>query len=123
LPVAERRPRRTRNSWTCERCQVNVSWMPGSEAPEQPAGWSIDKHGTYCLLCRRSLAADEALAQLPETTPRDKRAKARTTALIEFEILRDPERGNGEIARVVRSSVPAVAKARERLEIPEPSRN
>jgi hypothetical protein len=36
--------------------------------------------------------------------------------LIEFEIRRDPDRPNGEIAKVVRCSVPAVMKARRRIE-------
>jgi hypothetical protein len=39
----------------------------------------------------------------------------RAQALIEFEIRRDPDRPNGEIAKVVRCSVPAVLKARQRL--------
>ena len=45
-----------------------------------------------------------------------------TTALIEFEVKRDPNRGNGEIAKACRSSIPAVAKARKRLGYDEPVR-
>ena len=52
----------------------------------------------------------------PDTATLEERAKIRTTALIEFEIDRDPDRPNGEIAKVVRCSVPAVLKARKRLE-------
>ena len=53
---------------------------------------------------------------------REKRAKLRSTALIEFEVKRDPNRGNGEIAKACRSSIPAVAKARKRLGYDEPVR-
>jgi DNA-binding Lrp family transcriptional regulator len=35
--------------------------------------------------------------------------------VIDFEIKRDPDRPNGEIAKIVRCSVPAVLKARKRL--------
>ena len=52
----------------------------------------------------------------PRASTLEERAKIRTTALIEFEIDRDPDRPNGEIAKVVRCSVPAVLKARKRLE-------
>ena len=120
MTVAERTSEKT---WTCERCQVTVRWMKGADAPKLPAGWSDDRHGTYCLLCRRATAADAALDDAPEGTNRQGRAKLRAAALIEFEILRDPDRGNGEIARACRSSIPAVAKARRKLDIPEPSRN
>ena len=55
-------------------------------------------------------------AASPEGSTLEERAKIRTTALIEFEIDRDPDRPNGEIAKVVRCSVPAVLKARKRME-------
>jgi hypothetical protein len=37
--------------------------------------------------------------------------------VVEFEVLRDPDRNNGQIARACRTSVPAVLKARKRLGI------
>lgn len=130
MTVAEKTPRKTssrsrgtsKDSWTCERCEVTVSWLPGSDTPKLPTGWTDDKKGTYCLLCRRALAAEAALDDAPSNTTRENRAKLRSAALIEFEIKRDPERGNGEIARACRSSVPAVVKARKRLGIAEPTR-
>lgn len=121
-----RTTRRSRSShtrkWTCERCEVTVSWLPDFDAPKLPSGWVDNKSGTFCLLCRRAIAAEAALDDAPENMPREKRAKLRSTALIEFEVKRDPNRGNGEIAKACRSSIPAVAKARKRLGIAEPVR-
>ena len=51
---------------------------------------------------------DEAPAQ---------RAKIRSQAVVEFEIRRDPDRRDGDIARAARCSVMAVSKARKRLGI------
>ena len=113
------KPSRRRGSTAethCERCGVVSRWMPGHERRGPPAGWV--KRGTnhYCLSCRRALATEEADAASPDTATLEERAKIRTQALIEFEIDRDPDRPNGEIAKVVRCSVPAVLKARKRLE-------
>ena len=106
------------------RCNLTCGFCyAGCGSARLPAGWSDDRHGTFCLLCRRAHAADAALENAPSDTNRQGRAKLRAAALIEFEILRDPDRGNGEIARACRSSIPAVAKARRKLDIPEPSRN
>jgi hypothetical protein len=44
------------------------------------------------------------------------RAKLRSTAVVEFEIERNPERPEGEIARAARTSIAAVRKARKRLD-------
>lgn len=112
MPTATRT---STSSWTCDRCAVTIRWMDGHEAKGLPAGWSVDKRGTHCLSCRRSLAA-EAACEGVEGTTREDRAKLRRQALIDFEILREPDRPNGEIAKVVSCSVPAVVKARKRLE-------
>jgi hypothetical protein len=90
--------------------------MPGHERRGPPAGWERKGDQAYCLSCRRARATEEADANAPKTATLEERAKIRTTALIEFEIDRDPDRPNGEIAKVVRCSVPAVLKARKRLE-------
>jgi hypothetical protein len=103
-------------SWTCERCEVTASWAAGAEHPRLPRGWIADGDGTFCLGCRRALAGEAALDDAADTT-RDERAKARRAAMLEFEVRRDPDRGNGEIARACRSSVPAVINARRRLGI------
>ncbi|HEY8000730.1 MAG: hypothetical protein ACHQJ5_07965 [Vicinamibacteria bacterium] len=116
---AIKKPSRSRGTTTefhCARCGVISRWMPGHERRGPPAGWMKRGDKTYCLSCRRALATEEADAAAPDTATLEERAKIRTTALIEFEIDRDPDRPNGEIAKVVRCSVPAVLKARKRLE-------
>jgi hypothetical protein len=95
---------------------VISTWMPGHERRGPPAGWVRKGEMAYCLSCRRALATEDADAAAPSTATLEERAKIRTVALIEFEIDRDPDRPNGEIAKVVRCSVPAVLKARKRLE-------
>jgi hypothetical protein len=122
IPRASKSAAKPAQSWTCERCEVTVRWMPGMDAPKLPSGWDESRSGTFCLVCRRALAAEAALDNAPAKTTAEQRAKLRATALIEFEIRRDPDRGNGEIARACRSSIPAVAKARRRLGVPEPVR-
>ena len=89
--------------------------MPGHEQVELPQGW-VEESGTVsCLACRRELAAEAGLDSAPENATIQDRAALQKRSRIEFEIKRDPERTNGEIARAIRSSVPAVQKARERL--------
>lgn len=107
----------TADSWTCERCEVTASWAADAERPQLPHGWIADGDGTFCLLCRRTIAGEAALDDAAEAT-RDERAKIRRAAMLEFEVRRDPERNNGEIARACRSSIPAVVKTRKRLGIP-----
>jgi hypothetical protein len=106
--------------WTCEGCGVSVSRM-GGEKVELPATWTCDRHGTFCLNCRRERAAQAALDAAPEDTTIDERAKLRRAALIEFEVSRRPDHGDGVIAKACRSSVSAVAAARRRLKLPAPT--
>jgi hypothetical protein len=113
-PVAK--PSASSQKWRCERCDVTISYMPGHERKAPPAGWETKASKSYCLRCRRAEAADAAIERAPDGTTREERAKIRATAVLEFEILRDPDRPNGEIAKVVRCSVPAVLKSRRRLE-------
>ena len=103
-----RRRGNTSQEFHCGRCGV-ISRMV-------PAGWEKTGGSCYCLSCRRARATEKADAASPEGSTLEERAKIRTTALIEFEIDRDPDRPNGEIAKVVRCSVPAVLKARKRME-------
>lgn len=101
--------------WACDRCEMTIRWMEGHERKGPPAGWTRRAGKAHCLACRRALAAEAANETAPEGASREERAKLRAQALIEFEIRRDPDRPNGEIAKVVRCSVPAVLKARQRL--------
>ena len=104
------------SEYPCARCGGISRLMPGPERRGVPAGWEKAGGNTYCLSCRRARATEKADAAAPEGSTLEERAKIRTVALIEFEIDRDPDRPNGEIAKVVRCSVPAVLKARKRLE-------
>jgi hypothetical protein len=100
---------------TCDGCEVTVRWMPGAEHKALPANWVAGRRGTFCLLCRRNRAAEKALETAPKGAGREDLAKLRVTAMIEFEIKRDPERADGEIAKSCRTSVAAVGRARKRL--------
>ena len=102
--------------WTCARCEMTSRWSAGSEPPELPPNWTSEDGELYCLACRRQRAADAGFEAAPANATGEQRVKARQAALIEFEIERDPERTNGEIAKVARCSVPAVLKVRKRLE-------
>jgi hypothetical protein len=103
-------------SWICNRCGVAIRYLPGHEPSGPPAGWSVDDGDTNCLKCRRDLAADAAYDRADPGASRSDRAKLRARGRIDFEIERDPERTNGEIAKSLGCSVPAVLKARRQLE-------
>jgi hypothetical protein len=107
--------------WTCDHCGVSVSRM-GGERVALPETWDSSDEGTFCLICRRERAAEAALDAAPSDCPIEQRAKLRRAALIEFEVSRRPDHGDGAIAKACRSSVSAVAAARQRLQLPAPSR-
>lgn len=105
------------SSWTCERCGVTARWMEGHEARAQPAGWVTTDGVAHCLTCRRDIAGEEACARAEaEGSNRADLAKLRMRGRVEFEIRRDPDRPNGQIAKAMRCSVPAVVKARRELD-------
>ncbi|HVY95864.1 MAG TPA: hypothetical protein VHA54_02780 [Solirubrobacterales bacterium] len=103
--------------WTCDGCGVSASRADGKQVP-LPDSWARSPEGTYCLLCRRERAAQEALAAAPTDSPLATRAAVRRAALIEFEVRRRPGHTDGAIAKTCRSSVSAVAAARRRLKLP-----
>ena len=103
-------------SWTCIRCGVTVRYLPGRDPGEPPTGWSVHGDEAHCLACARDNAAEAAYEQADPGASRGDRAKLRARGRIDFEIERDPGRTNGEIARALRCSVPAVMKARRELE-------
>jgi len=107
----------TSKKWTCDQCGVSVSRMSG-ERVALPETWDDTGEGTFCLICRRDRAAQAALDSAPEDCTIDQRAKLRRAALIEFEVSRRPDHGDGMIAKACRSSVSAVAAARQRLDLP-----
>ena len=107
----------TAKKWTCDHCGVSVSRMGGGRVT-LPEAWIRSEEGTFCLLCRRERAAEAALEAAPSDCPVEQRAKLRRAALIEFEVSRRPDHGDGAIAKACRSSVSAVAAARQRLKLP-----
>jgi hypothetical protein len=102
--------------WTCGYCRVEVRWASGHEDRGLPANWTKEHQGPACLACRRELAADAAVSETPDLNVQE-RARLRSFALLEFEVQRDPDRSNAQIAGAVHTSVVAVQKARERLGI------
>ena len=101
--------------WTCENCDVTASWAAGAEKPKFPHGWTEAGGKTLCLSCRRELAGEAGADAVPEEASNDRRLQARVHARIEFEVKRDPDRRDNEIAKACHTSVVAVRKARERL--------
>ncbi|HEV2857409.1 MAG TPA: hypothetical protein VGW80_03280 [Solirubrobacterales bacterium] len=88
--------------------------MDGSRAA-LPTGWSEAGGETFCLLCSRALAGDEAMDSAPADSSREDLVRLRRSALIEFEILRSPEAPNRTIARACRTSTGAVTAVRAAL--------
>lgn len=98
---------------------MTVQWLPGHGEPNRdlPPNWVREDDLEHCLACRRDVAAESA--EMPEGTPLSEQVKLRSQARIEFELLRAPEKANGEVAKACRSSAAAVKKARERLGLVE----
>jgi hypothetical protein len=61
------------------------------------------------------MAGDAGLEGVDEDAPNEKRLQIRSYARIEFEIKRDPERQDNQIAKACGTSTVAVRKARARL--------
>jgi len=90
-------------------------WTQGLSGGKLPPHWVREPDGNhYCLACRRERAIEAMLAEASEAGA-EARAKLRSAAVVEFEIQRDPERTEGEIAKAASTSVLAVRKARQRL--------
>jgi hypothetical protein len=109
----------TAHKWTCSGCGVSTSRSDEAAAPI-PESWDSCAEGDFCLGCRRRRVSEAAVESAPEDCNRDKRAKLRRAALLEFEVQRDPDRTNGSIAKACRSSIAAVAAARQKLDAPAP---
>jgi hypothetical protein len=102
---------------------MTVSFAPDVERPRLPSTWARDDGQLYCLACRRDMAGEAGLEGIDEDMPDQKRLQIRSQARIEFEINRDPDRQDNQIAKACGTSTVAVRKARARLdgdEVPEP---
>jgi hypothetical protein len=107
----------TAPKWTCSQCGVTASHSDAAPVP-LPESWECGAEGTFCLGCRRQRVGEAALDSAPAASDRHARARLRRTAVIEFEVMRAPERTNGSIAKTCRTSIPTVAAARRRLDDP-----
>jgi len=96
--------------FTCVRCEVTSRWAEGLGAAVPP-NWVRVNGLHYCLVCRRERAIEAAIELAGDVSTAD-RAKLRTSAVVEFELDRNPDRTEGEIAKAARASIGAVRKAR-----------
>jgi hypothetical protein len=94
---------------------MTVSFRADVEDTSLPSTWTEEDGELYCLSCRREMAGDAGLEGVDEGVPSQERQKLRSRARIEFEIQRDPERADNEIAKACRTSTFSVRKARARL--------
>ena len=103
-------------SWTCTRCSVTAKYMAHVEVPKSPLGWTVHKNGdAYCRICRRERAAEQALDKAPAGLSLEERQQLSASARLEFEVRRDPDQHDAEIAKACGTSMVAVRKTRERL--------
>ena len=103
-------------TWTCARCEVTARWMEHVDRPTFPVGWTKKRNGDcYCRLCRRELAAESALKKAPKDTPLERRQQIQASARLEFEVRRDPDQHDADIAKACGTSMVAVRKVRERI--------
>jgi hypothetical protein len=108
--------------WTCARCEMTLTFAPEVKRPRLPTTWAREDGLLYCLSCRREMAGEAGVEGLDDDTPNDKRLQIRSQARIAFEINRDPERPDNQIAKACRTSTVAVRKARARLGVAAPPR-
>jgi hypothetical protein len=94
---------------------MTSTWINGLGEGSAPPNWDIeDGSHHYCLACRRERAIEIALEEAGDVGI-EARAKLRSKAVVKFEIARDPERTEGEIAKAARTSILAVRNARKEM--------
>jgi hypothetical protein len=101
---------------------MTVSFAPEVESPRLPSTWAKENGELYCLSCRREMAGEAGVEGAEEGANDRTRLQIRSQARIEFEIKRDPDRQDNQIAKACGTSTVAVRKARARLdgdEVPE----
>ena len=104
-------------TWTCVRCTVTTSFMAGHAHEGIPTDWIEMDEGLHCLGCRRVLAGEAAAREGGlENASREELLQLRKTGTLEFELRRNPDRTDRDIAHACHTSAPAVAKVRGRLQ-------
>jgi hypothetical protein len=99
----------TPKSWTCSDCGVRVSFAPGAVSAS-PQNWIEDASGWHCLGCRRQAAMAATAGDGDGSISQQRRQ-----ALVEFEILRDPEARDFEIAKRAKCATSRVRPIRKAL--------
>ena len=94
---------------------MTVSFAPEVENPRLPTTWVSEDGELYCLSCRRDMAGEAGVAGIDEDSSDQTKLQVRAQARIEFEIKRDPERQDNQIAKACGTSTVSVRKARARL--------
>lgn len=95
-------------TWECRDCNVRASFAPGVTRAGPP-NWIEDERGWHCLRCQRE-AAMEASGAGSDTS-----SGSRRRALLEFELLRDPEAKDFEIAKRAKCATSRVRPVRAAL--------
>jgi hypothetical protein len=98
-------------SWTCGRCGVTTSFVPGSAEPAEPSGWALAEGEWRCLECRRNEVLEAAA---PSNAGGG--ASIRRRALTEFELMRDPSAPDSVIAKRVKCPTRTVAPVRAAMQ-------
>jgi hypothetical protein len=93
---------------------MTSTWTNGLDEGSAPPNWVLEDDRHYCLACRRERAIETALEEAGDVGI-EARAKLRSRAVVRFEIARDPERTEGEIAKAARTSILAVRNARKEM--------
>jgi len=89
---------------------LTTSFREDAPKKSRPEGWAKESGKWRCLRCRREAVMEQAAAEAGN----DGKA-AQRRALTEFELLRDPEATDREIARRVKCPSGLVAPVRESL--------
>lgn len=97
--------------WVCGRCLAAVKV---EESADPPRGWTWDGATGYCVDCSRERAAEAAQAAMPLAGSEEIQHISKDARIL-FELERDPDRSDSEIARLCGTSVLGVLNARKRL--------
>jgi hypothetical protein len=91
---------------------VSVGQLDG-HATGLPENWARSEELNYCLSCRRALAAETAVESASPGRSPEELARLRRSAVIAFEIGRQPEATDRTIAQACRTSRSVVCRVRD----------